>query len=159
MNIKDLLERNAVKKVDIFLKSIDKKYKIISLDNTARTAKDAALSLNVEIGAIVKSLVFKSTNKNIYFLCLISGDRIVSINKLSKLTKLDIVKANAEEIKEISGFSIGGVPPVAHNNPIKTFLDKSLSRFENIYAAAGHPHAIFKINFKELCLITNGEIM
>lgn len=159
MNIKDILERNTVKKVNIYLKNIDEKYEIISLDKTARTAQDAAKSLNVEVGAIVKSLIFKSIDNSFYYLCLTSGDKRISINKLSKINNLEIIKANADEIKEITGFSIGGVPPLAHKNPLKTYLDKSLSRFENLYAAAGHPHAIFKIHFNELFKITKGEIV
>ena len=66
--------------------------------------------------------------------------------------------ANAEQVKEITGFTIGGVSPVGHLNKIDIFIDQSLERFENVFAAAGHPNSVFKINFKNLCKITNGSV-
>ncbi len=152
-----LLNKKTVLKVKNYLNKFDKNLSIISLDETARSSEEAGNSLNVKTGAIVKSLIFKSID-NDYYLCLISGDQTVSINKLSKLTKKEILKPNANEIKEITGFSIGGVPPVAHKIKMLTYIDKNLNRFENIYAAAGHPHCVFKINFENLCKITNGYI-
>tara|TARA_Y100000590_G_scaffold57123_1_gene59973 strand:+ start:1735 stop:2217 length:483 start_codon:yes stop_codon:yes gene_type:complete len=152
-----LLNKKTVLKVKNYLNKFDKNLSIISLDETARSSKEAGNSLNVKTGAIVKSLIFKSIDSD-YYLCLISGDKTVSINKLSKLTKKEILKPNANEIKEITGFSIGGVPPVAHKIKMRTYIDKNLNRFENIYAAAGHPHCVFKINFENLCKITNGYI-
>ena len=152
MNIKDILERNTVKKVNIYLKNIDNKYEIISLDKTARTAEDAAQSLNKQVGAIVKSIIFRDLKKNEYYLCLISGDKFASIKKISKLFNLEIIKANADECKKYSGFSIGGVSPVAHKNqPKKILIDENLNRYSEVYAAAGHPHVVFGINFKKLC--------
>ena len=152
-----LLNKKTVLKVKNYLNKFDKNLSIISLNETARSSEEAGNSLNVKTGAIVKSLIFKSID-NDYYLCLISGDKTVSINKLSKLTKKEILKPNANEIKEITGFSIGGVPPVAHKIKMLTYIDKNLNRFENIYAAAGHPHCVFKINFENLCKITNGYI-
>ena len=156
--MKNLIEKESVKKVEKFLKKINSNYEIIILEKTARTAQDAAESLNVKVGSIVKSLVFKSEN-NQYLLCLISGDRVVSLDKLSISNNIKIIKAEADEVKSITGYSIGGVPPFAHKNVIKTFIDISLSRFEYIYAAAGHPHCVFKITYKELCKISLGNVI
>ena len=96
---------------------------------------------------------------NEYYLCLVSGDQYISLDKLSKIIGNKIIKANADECKEITGFSIGGVPPVAHTHaPTRIFIDKNFNKFDMIYAAAGHPYVVFGITFDNLCSITNGEI-
>ena len=155
----NLLERKNVLKVKKFLYNFDKEIELIVLDETARTAKDAALSLKREVGAIVKSLLFKNTEFNEFYLCLVSGDKYMSLEKLSKIIGKDIIKANADECKQVSGFSIGGVAPVAHlHTPSRIFIDENLNRFNMIYAAAGHPFVVFGITYDNLCLITKGEI-
>ena len=108
------LKKYSVQKVRKYIQKFDKNIKIIELDKTAKTAKDAAVSLNIEVGAIIKSLIFKSDNYEKYFLCLVSGDKTVSLKKLSNITNETIVKAEAKEVKKITGYSIGGVPPIAH---------------------------------------------
>ena len=154
-----LLERKSVVKVKEYLEYIDSSINLIVLDETARTAKDAASSLNKEVGAIVKSLLFKNNKTNDYYLCLISGDKYADTNKISKLVNKEIEKANADECKEFTGFSIGGVSPVAHDNiPTKIFIDENLNRYEMIYAAAGHPYVVFGISYDKLCEITKGII-
>ena len=126
------LKKNSVQKVRKYIHKIDKNTKIIELDKTAKTAKDAAISLNVEVGSIIKSLIFKSDNYEKYFLCLVSGDKTVSLKKLSNITNATIVKAEAKEVKNITGYSIGGVPPIAHKRNIPTYIDESLKRYENM---------------------------
>ena len=152
-----LTNKKTVVIVKDFLRNIDPNLSIMILDANARSAKEAAFSLNVEVGSIVKSILLKSINNN-YYICLVSGDKTVSINKISELTKSSIVKPNADEVKNITGFSIGGVPPFAHKKIIPTYIDESLSRFESIYAAAGHPYCVFKITYDKLCTITKGSI-
>ena len=155
----NLLNRKTVLKVKKFLNKIDNTIDLIVLDETARTANDAANSLKKNVGAIVKSLLVKNEEKNEYYLCLVSGDKYMSLNKLSKIIGAKIAKANAEECKNITGFSIGGVPPVAHlHSPSRIFIDKNLNRFDMIYAAAGHPYVVFGVSFESLCRITNAEI-
>ena len=154
----DLLNKNSVKIVSNFLNEFDAKISIILLKNTARSAQEAAESLNVETGAIVKSLIFKTIN-NEYFLCLVSGDKQVSLDKIYQIFKKDIIKPNADEVKEFTGFSIGGVPPIAHKKKIKTYIDISLNRFNKLFAAAGHPYCVFEITFEKLCKISDGEII
>ena len=154
--MEDLLNRKSVKKVKNFLANYDRSINLIILEKTARTAKDAASSLNQSVGAIVKSLLFKDSSDN-YHLCLVSGDKYASIEKISKIIGLSIEKANADECKIFTGFSIGGVSPIAHDNMPKSILiDKNLSRYEKIFAAAGHPHVVFGISFDDLCSITKG---
>ena len=153
--MEDLLNKETVKRVQEFITKFDPKLKILVLDDAARTAKDAAASLKCEVGAIVKSLLFR-TNDN-FLICLIAGDRRCSLNKLKKiLEKKDVSMANAEEVKANTGFSIGGVAPVAHTTKLNILVDKSLSRFEKVYGAAGHPNCVFQINYNELIKITNG---
>ena len=154
--MESLLNKEAVKRVENFIKKFDSKQQVLVLDTTARTAKDAANSLKCEVGAIVKSLLFKT--KEHFLICLIAGDRRCSLNKLKKiLQKKDVSMADANEVKKNTGFSIGGVAPVAHTLSLDILIDKSLSRFPHIFAAAGHPNCVFKITYDELIGITKGS--
>ena len=154
----NLLEKKSVLKVKNYLQKLDPSIKLIELNTTARTAQDAANSLKQEVGAIVKSLIFK-TNDNDYYLCLVSGDKYISEEKLTSIIEKKVTKASADEVKTQTGFSIGGVPPVAHNSPPSNiFIDENLKRFDIIFAAAGHPYVVFGITFENLCEITKGDI-
>ena len=118
---------------------------------------DAANSLKCEVGAIVKSLLIKIEND--FLLCLVSGDKRCSLNKLKKISeKKNVRMASADEVKSQTGYTIGGVSPVGHINKIQIFIDNSLSRFKDIFAAAGHPNVIFKINYEKLIQITKGDV-
>ena len=153
--MENLLNKEPVRRVEEFIKKHNPKLKVIVLDTTARTAKEAAISLKCEVGAIVKSLLFRVENS--FLICLIAGDRRCSLNKLKKiLQKKDVSMANADEVKKNTGFSIGGVAPVAHTLSLDILVDKSLNRFQYIFAAAGHPNCVFKINYNELIEITHG---
>ena len=134
----EILNKEPVERVRKKLEEFDKSLKIVLLESTARTAIDAAKSLN--------TLVLRANNG--FLLCLIAGDKKCSLNKLKKILKeKDLSMASANEVKEVTGFTIGGVSPIGHLKDIKVYIDNSLSRFETIYAAAGHPHCIFKISF------------
>ncbi len=152
----ELLNKETVKRVVKSLREFDSNLKVITLDKTARTAKDAASSLKCELGAIVKSLVFKAEGE--FLVCLVSGDKRCSLNKLKKiLNKKDVSMANADQVKENTGFSIGGVSPTAHLKKLNIIIDKSLNRFQYIYSAAGHPDCVFKITYPELIKLTKGS--
>ena len=154
--MENILEKESVVRVIKFLNQFDKSIKVEVLKNTARTANDAALSLNCEVGAIVKSLLLRT--KNDFILCLVSGDKRCSLNKIKKIINInDVSMANADQVKSETGFSIGGVSPIAHLQKIPILVDLSLSRFEYVYAAAGHPYSIFKITYKQLIKITDGK--
>ena len=153
--MENLINKEPVKRVQEFINKFDSKLKILVLDTTARTAKDAATSLKCEVGAIVKSLLLRAENS--FLICLIAGDRRCSLNKLKKiLNQKDVSMADANEVKKNTGFSIGGVAPVAHIKNLDILVDKSLNRFQYVFAAAGHPNCVFKINYRELIKITNG---
>ena len=152
-----ILDKEPVKRVEKFLKDYDTDLNVTLLENSARTAIEAASSLNCEVGAIVKSLLFKT--ENTYTLCLVAGDRKASLNKIKKnLNIKDASMASADEVKEVTGFTIGGVSPIGHLNKVNIYIDKSLERFAALYAAAGHPNCVFKIDFLNLQKITEGLI-
>ena len=152
-----LLNKEPVKRAERALKEFDETLSVTELENTARTAVDAAKSLNCEVGAIVKSLLFK--NGDNFFLCLVSGDKRCSLNKLKKFfNSKDLSMASPNDVKEQTGYTIGGVSPIGHTNSLQILVDRSLNRFEDLFAAAGHPNCIFKINFEDLKKITNGII-
>ena len=152
-----LLDKEAVKRAEKALKEFDKSLNIIVLENSARTAKDAAYSLKCNVGAIVKSLLFKI--ENTFILCLVAGDKRCSLSKLKLITgKKNISMASPEEVKDQTGYTIGGVSPIGHLQNLEILIDNSLERFKSIYAAAGHPNCVFKINYKNLQKITNAKI-
>ena len=152
-----LLEKEPVKSVEKLLKEFDSTLKVVLLNTSARTALEAASSLNCEVGAIVKSLLFKT--EKTYTLCLVAGDRRASLNKIKKMLNLkDVSMASADEVKNVTGFTIGGVSPVGHLNKLNIYIDNSLKRFEILYAAAGHPNCVFKIDYTNLIKITNGFV-
>ena len=152
-----LLDKEPVKRVETILKEFDNTQKVIVLNTSARTALEAATSLSCEVGAIVKSLLFKTENS--FILCLIAGDKKGSLNKIKKTLNIkDVSMADADDVKNITGYTIGGVSPIGHLKTIDIFIDNSLERFPSLFAAAGHPNCIFKIDFKNLQKITNGLI-
>jgi len=152
-----LLDKEGVKRVQKTLKEFDPKLEVIVLKSTARTALEAATSLDSQVGAIVKSLLLKT--ENTFTLCLIAGDKKASLNKIKKeLNIKDVSMATAEEVKDITGFTIGGVSPIGHLNKINILIDNSLKRFNSLFAAAGHPNCVFKTNFNDLKKITYGSI-
>ena len=152
-----LLDKEPVKRVDQLLKNFDEKQNVIVLNSSARTAEEAASSLGCEVGAIVKSLLFKT--ENFYTLCLVAGDKRTSLNKIKKILNIkDAMMASADEVKNVTGFTIGGVSPIGHLNKVDIFIDNSLERFNFLFAAAGHPNCVFKINFRDLQKITKGTI-
>ena len=152
-----LLNKEPVKRVEKILSEFDKKLKVIILNTSARTALEAASSLGCEVGAIVKSLLFKT--EKTFTLCLVAGDKKASLIKIKRTLNIkDAHMASAQDVKNITGFTIGGVSPVGHLNKTDILIDNSLKRFTDLFAAAGHPNCVFKINFLNLQKITNGSI-
>ena len=144
-----ILNKEPVKRAEKILKDFDPNINVVILEQTARTANDAATALGCNVGAIVKSLLFKTGEK--FCLCLVSGDKRCSLNKLKKkLSEKDVSMASPEEVKQITGYTIGGVSPIGHLVNTKVYMDKHLERFSKVFAAAGHPNAVFGITFIEL---------
>ena len=151
------IDKEPVKRVEKIIKKFDENLSVSVLKTSARTALEAASSLNCDVGAIVKSLLFKTDNK--FCLFLIAGDKKASLKKIKKNIKFsDVSMASADEVKSITGYTIGGVSPVGHINDVDIYIDNSLERFNFLFAAAGHPNCIFKISFLNLKKITKGVI-
>lgn len=130
---------------------------VVRLEDSARTAQLAADAIGTELGSIVKSLVFLADGEPV--LVLVAGDRRADPARLKKVLAVQrAMIADAERVREETGFSVGGVPPVGHQRPLPTVIDGSLGRFETVYAAAGHPHAVFPIAFATLVRITDGRV-
>ena len=152
-----LVDKEPVKRAEKFLKDFDQSLKVIILENAARTAQDAAKALDCNVGAIVKSLLFKTGND--FILCLVAGDKRCSLNKLKEIkNEKDISMASPEDVNAQTGYTIGGVSPIGHLEKIEIIIDNSLERFNELFAAAGHPNCVFKINFKDIQKITNGKV-
>ena len=152
-----ILNKEPVKRVEKSIKDFDTNLSIVSLEQTAKTAQDAATALGCNVGAIVKSLLFNSGDR--FVLCLVSGDKRCSLNKLKKiLNEKDVSMAKPDDVKKITGYTIGGVSPVGHLNKIEIYIDNNLERFKTVFAAAGHPNCVFKIEYKQLIKLTSGEI-
>ena len=152
-----ILNKEPVKRAEKTIKEFDLSLKIVCLEQTARTAQDAATALGCKVGAIVKSLLFSAGDN--FVLCLVSGDKRCSLNKLKKtLEEKDVSMANPDDVKKITGYTIGGVSPVGHLKKVKIYIDTNLERFITVFAAAGHPNCVFKIEFNQLANLTSGEM-
>ena len=152
-----LLDKEPVKRAEKFLKDFDQSLEVIILENSARTAQDAAKALDCNVGAIVKSLLFKIGHD--FMLCLVAGDKRCSLNKLKEIKdEKDISMASPEDVKAQTGYTIGGVSPIGHLEKIEIIIDNSLERFNELFAAAGHSNCVFKINFNDIQKITNGKV-
>lgn len=150
------LSRNSAK-VQAYLDQFGLKLEVQELSQSTRTAQDAADAVGCELRQIVKSLVFRTGTSPLLF--LVSGKNQLNIKKVSETLNSKIEKADAEFARDQTGFPIGGVPPVAHEKPIEVFIDRDLLDYEDVWAAAGTPNAVFRIKSKDLPLITNGRIL
>ena len=130
---------------------------VVELDKSTRTAQLAAEAIGTELGSIVKSLVFLADGRPA--LVLVAGDRRADTKKLAQVLEAKKVKiADADTVRAETGFAIGGVPPVGHHTPLLTIIDRSLGRFETVYAAAGSPRAVFPIAYDLLLQVTAGQV-
>ncbi|MHB1250317.1 MAG: YbaK/EbsC family protein [Polaromonas sp.] len=151
----------AVQRVAALLRAQGHAHAPVMLDDAARTAQQAADALGIALGQIAKSIVFRRKPDNAAVLVVTSGDRRVDEKKVQALvcaggTRLG--RADAAFVKAATGFSIGGVAPLAHATPVVTLIDRSLFRFEDIWAAAGHPHAVFRLSPQALERLTGAPV-
>lgn len=129
----------------------------VMLDDAARTAQQAADGLGVLVGQIAKSIIFRRKSDDVAVLVIASGDRRVDEKKVDALVG-KTGRADAEFVKSRTGFSIGGVSPIAHAQPPVTLIDRELFRFDEIWAAAGHPHGVFKLRPQDLERLTGAPV-
>jgi len=152
------LDHPAVRRVQTVLERGGSRAEVIELASTARSAQDAASALGVQLGAIVKSLVFVINGAPV--MALIAGDRRCDTEALPGALAMSglVLRADAEQVRDATGFAIGGVAPVGHPRPLATVIDHSLGRFDVVYAAAGHPFCVFPTTALELSLLTGGAL-
>ena len=127
---------------------------IVELPGAARTAKAAAEYLGCEVGQIANSLVFRAQASERALLVMSSGAKRVDLERLAALAGEPVAKADAEFVRSQTGFAIGGVPPVGHG--LRAFVERSLAAYRELWAAAGHPHTVFRLTYEELVRITGG---
>lgn len=152
-----LSKTTSVDRVREYLKHCGLTIEVMELAESTRTAALAAEAVGSPLGSIVKSLVFLADGKPV--LVLVAGDKRACHRKLEKILKAkQVTIADADQVREATGFAIGGVPPVAHRTKLPTLIDKNLGRFETLYAAAGSPRAVFPISYEALVEITEGQL-
>ncbi|MCP4628055.1 MAG: YbaK/EbsC family protein [bacterium] len=133
--------------------------RVVEMPQSTRTAADAARAAGCQVGQIVKSLIFKGKETQQPILVATSGANRVNEKKIANLISEPLAKADAEFVREKTGFAIGGVPPVAHAQQIQIYIDEDLLQYDEIWAAAGTPEAIFKLTPAELQKITAGRVI
>jgi len=131
---------------------------VVELPGTTRSARDAAASIGCKVDQIVKSLIFRGTQTDRAILVVASGKNLVNLERLSALAGEPVEKPDAEFVRKRTGFAIGGVPPVGHPEQLPTFIDEDLLHYDEIWAAAGTPNAVFKLTPLQLKLITQGAV-
>lgn len=132
---------------------------VLELESSTRTAAEAAQAAGCEIGQIVKSLVFVLEPEGTPLLVLVSGANRVHEKRLGRQLGGSLTKADAEFVREVSGFAIGGVPPIGHKTPMRTIIDEDLLQFDVIWAAAGTPNAIFRLTPQDLVRLSGGQVL
>ncbi len=149
-------EQQSVIRVREALASLGAQGEVRALDDSARTAAEAAAALGIEVGQIANSLIFMADGEPV--LVMASGGRRVDTMQLAAILEVnEIQKATADQVRAATGFAIGGVAPVGFPEPLRTIVDIALSRFDVVWAAGGHPHYVFPTTYDELLRITAGE--
>lgn len=143
--------------VQDYLLQFGLKINVLEYSDSTKTAQDAANAIGCEIGQIVKSLIFRNKNQGLLF--LVSGKNNLDVDKVSKELKIEIKKADADYVKEVTGFSIGGIPPVAHQTKLETYIDQDLLEYNDVWAAAGMPFSVFKLESRMLQPLTSGKVI
>ncbi len=149
---------SSVKKVQQTLKSLGFSDEIVVFPDSTRTAIEAAQAVGCSVGQIVKSLVFRGAQSHKPALVLVSGANRVNEKRLGLLVGEEIEKADADFVRQHTGFAVGGVPPVGHVERLVTFIDRDLLQYDEIWAAAGSPHAVFRLTPGDLQKLTGGEV-
>lgn len=149
----------SVKKVQQTLKSLGFSDEIVVFPDSTRTAIEAAQAVGCSLGQIVKSLVFRGAQSHKPVLALVSGANRVNEKRLGSLIGEAIEKADADFVRQHTGFAVGGVPPVGHVAPLATFIDRDLLQYDEIWAAAGSPHTVFRLTPDDLQRMTDGEVV
>ena len=149
----------SAQKIQDLLNSLGYNYTVIEHVESTRTAQEAADQAGCQLGQIVKSLIFRGKTSGKPILVLTSGPNRVDEKRISDYAGEPIGKADADFVRTVTGFAIGGVPPLGHVEPMETYLDEDFLQFPTIWAAAGTPKAIFELKTEDLQKMTNGKIV
>ncbi|MCA1294590.1 YbaK/EbsC family protein [Paenibacillus sp. alder61] len=141
------------------LKEMGYPHIVKELPENARTAQEAADAIGCEVARIAKSILFRLKGADRPLLVIASGVNRINEGKIAALLQDELGKADADYVRKHTGFVIGGVPPLGHPGPISTWIDEDLLQYEEIWAAAGHPKAVFKLTPQELLQMTNGKVI
>jgi prolyl-tRNA editing enzyme YbaK/EbsC (Cys-tRNA(Pro) deacylase) len=144
-------------KVQEFLSRNGQDFVVQEMPSSTRTASDAAESIGCTVSQIAKSVIFKHGETGEPVLVVASGANMVCADKVKEATGIVLTKADASFVREKVGYAIGGVPPVAHHSSVHTILDNDLNQYSEIWAAAGTPNSVFKLNPKKLGELTQGQ--
>ncbi len=150
---------SSSQKIQEALKAHGVACQVVEMQETTRSAQEAADAVGCRVGQIAKSLIFTGKQTKQPILVIASGPNRVNVKAISQHIAEPLTMAKADFVREHTGFAIGGVPPTGHLNPLKTFIDEDLLKFEEIWAAAGTPNAVFKLTPDELQKITAGEVI
>lgn len=140
------------------LKSRGFAHQVVELPASTRTAREAAQAVGCQVEQIVKSLIFKGAQSQTPVLVLASGPLRVDERRVSELVGEPIEKADADFVRQHTGFVVGGVPPLGHREQVATFIDETLFRYDTLWAAAGTPHAVFQLTPADLQAMTDGQV-
>lgn len=152
----DSLKPSAARVQD-YLARHGQEFVVCELPGSTRTADDAAAAIGCDVAQIAKSLIFMDKNTGEPILIIASGAHRVDTTKIHQQTGVRLTRADADYVRQRTGFAIGGIPPVAHTNPIETMLDQALQQYDLIWAAAGTPNAVFKLTPAQLQRLTAGK--
>jgi prolyl-tRNA editing enzyme YbaK/EbsC (Cys-tRNA(Pro) deacylase) len=149
----------SARKVQEALQAMGLSMQVVELPGSTRTALDAAQAIGCQVGQIVKSLIFKAKRSEYPILVLASGANRVDERKIETLIGEPLGKADADFVRQHTGFVIGGVPPVGHPGQLPAFIDQDLMQYQELWAAAGTPHAVFRLGPEDLVRITRGQVV
>ena len=151
--------KSSAKKVQAALKAHNLSCEVVQMKDTTRSAADAARAVGCEVGQIVKSLIFEGENSHQPILVTTSGANRVNEQAIANNVSEPVKMATPDYVRQMTSFAIGGVPPVGHDRPLKIFIDEDLLQYDEIWAAAGTPHAVFKLTPGDLKTITAGTVI
>lgn len=149
----------SAQKVQLALQHLGLELQVVELPGSTRTAVEAAQAIGCQVGQIAKSLIFKTKGTESPVLVIASGSNLVDENLIAERVGEKILKANADFVRQRTGFVIGGVPPVGHAEEMITFIDEDLLNYPEIWAAAGTPHAVFRLIPELLVKATGGRVI
>jgi prolyl-tRNA editing enzyme YbaK/EbsC (Cys-tRNA(Pro) deacylase) len=150
---------SSARKVQQALSAIGMQLEVVELPDSTRTSQEAAAAVGCQVGQIAKSIIFQALGSHRPVLVIASGSNRVNERVIARLVGEDIGKADAEYVRNRTGFVIGGVPPLGHTQQLETFIDQDLLQYPEIWAAAGTPHAVFRLTPADLLKMTNGKVI